>query len=70
MFQLESSKLLPFDHRAVDREGLLGQPGISMTLEESVLKDDGMHVFGWWGGEYHPPEELIAEMDGIKRHGN
>jgi hypothetical protein len=25
-----------------------------------------MHVFEWWGGEYRPLEELIAEMDEVK----
>ena len=60
-------RLLPFDYRAVDREGLLGQLGIRMTLTESVLEEEGMRVFEWWGGEYRPLEELIAEMDEVKR---
>ena len=38
-----------------------------MTLTESVLANEGMHVFGWWGGEYRPLAELIAEMDDVKR---
>ena len=59
----EFCKLLPFDYQPIDREGLLNQLGIKMTLIESVLEDEGMHVFEWWGGEYHPLEELIAEMD-------
>ncbi len=63
----EFCKLLPFDYQAVDREGLLRQLGIQMTLTESVLEEEGMHVFEWWGGEYHPLEELIAEMDEVKR---
>jgi len=29
-----------------------------------------MHVFEWWGGEYHPLEELIAEMDEVKKNAN
>ena len=66
----EFCRLLPFDYHAVDREGLLKQLGIDMTLTESVLEDEGMHVFEWWGGEYHPLEELIAEMDEVKRNGN
>ena len=41
--------------------------GIQMTLTESVLEEEGMHVFEWWGGEYHPLEELIAEMDEVKK---
>ena len=56
-----------FDYQAVDREGLLKQLGIDMILIESVLEDEGMHVFEWWGGEYRPLEELIAEMDEVKQ---
>ena len=59
--------MLPFDHKELDREGLLRQLGINMTITESVLEDEEMHVFEWWGGEYHPLEELIAEMDEVKR---
>lgn len=64
----EFCRLLPFDHKELDREGLLKQLGIDMTITESVLEDEGMHVFEWWGGEYHPLEELIAEMDEVKRN--
>ena len=39
-----------------------------MKLTESVLEDEGMHVFEWWGGEYRPLEELIAEMDEVIDH--
>ena len=63
----EFCKLLPFDYQAVDREGLLKQLGIDLTLTESVLEDEGMHVFEWWGGEYRPLDELIAEMDEVKQ---
>ena len=38
-----------------------------MKLSGPVLKEEGMHVFEWWGGEYRPLTELIAEMDEIKR---
>jgi hypothetical protein len=27
-----------------------------------------MHVFEWWGGEYRPLDELIAEMDEVKQN--
>ena len=64
----EFCKLLPFDYQAVDREGLLKQLGIDMILTESVLEEEGMHVFEWWGGEYRPLEELIAEMDEVKKN--
>jgi len=60
------SQLLPFEYAPIDREGLLAQLGIKMQLIESVLEDEGMHVFEWWGGEYRPLSELIAEMDEIK----
>jgi tRNA(Arg) A34 adenosine deaminase TadA len=63
----EFSKLTPCDYVEVDREGLLNQLGINMTITESVLEDEGMHVFEYWGGEYHTLEELIAEMDEVKR---
>ena len=56
------------ENKELDREGLLKQLGIDMTITESVLEDEGMHVFEWWGGEYHPLEELIAEMDEVKRN--
>ena len=63
----EFCKLLPFDYQAVDREGLLAQLGITMSLTESVLEEEGMHVFEWWGSEYRPLAELIAEMDAVKK---
>ena len=62
----EFSKLTPFDDGPLDREGLLSQLHLPLTLTGPVLEDDGMHVFEYWGGEYHPLAELIAEMDAIK----
>ena len=64
----EFSKLLPFDHQMLDREGLLKRLGIEIKLTEGVLEDEGMHVFEWWGGEYRELNELISEMDEIKRN--
>ena len=63
----EFSKLTPSRYIPVDREGLLKQLGINIQLLGPILEDEGMHVFEYWGGEYHPLEELIAEMDEIKR---
>lgn len=60
------SQLTPFDYAPVDREGLLSQLGICLRLVEGVLEEEGIHVFEWWGGEYRPLSELIAEMDQIK----
>ena len=31
-----------------------------MKLTESILEDEGMHVFEWWGGEYRPLKELVG----------
>ena len=60
------SRLTPFEYAPLDREGLLSQLGIRMRLVESVLEAEGMHVFEWWGGEYRPLSELIAEMEEIR----
>ena len=60
------SQLTPFEDHPIDREGLLAQLGVQMKLEGPVLEDEGMHVFEYWGGEYRPLAELIAEMDAIK----
>jgi tRNA(Arg) A34 adenosine deaminase TadA/predicted GNAT family acetyltransferase len=62
----EFSKLTPCDAVQVDREGLLQQLGIQMKLTGPVLEDEGMHVFEWWGGEYRPLEELLAEMAEVR----
>ena len=61
------SQLTPNDAVPVDREGLLQKLAIQMKLTGPVLEEEGMHVFEWWGGEYRPLKELIAEMDEIKR---
>jgi len=60
------SQLTPFDDQPLDREGLLAQLNLPMQLIGPVLEDEGMHVFEYWGGEYRPLAELIAEMDAIK----
>lgn len=62
----EFSRLTPFDDQPRDREGLLAQLHLPMKLIGPVLEDEGMHMFEYWGGEYHPLAELIAEMDAIK----
>ena len=59
--------MTPDDAVPIDREGLLKKLGIQMKLSGPVLEEEGMHVFEWWGGEYRPLKELIAEMDEIKR---
>lgn len=62
----EFSRLTPFDDRQIDREGLLAQLNLPMKMVGPILEDEGMHVFEYWGGEYRPLAELIAEMDAIK----
>ena len=60
------SQLTPGEASPIDREGLLRKLGIRMKLTGPVLEAEGMHVFEWWGGDYRPLEELIAEMAEIK----
>lgn len=62
----EFSRLTPFDDQPLDREGLLSQLHLPVSLEGPILEDEGMHVFEYWGGEYRPLSALIAEMDAIK----
>lgn len=62
----EFSRLTPADFVPLDREGLLAKLGVALELTESVLEQEGMRVFEWWGGEYRPLCELIAEMDEVK----
>ena len=66
----EFSQLTPFDDQPLDREGLLAQLHLPMKLIGPILEDEGMHVFEYWGGEYRPLAELIAEMDAIKAQNN
>ena len=40
-----------------------------MKLTGPAPEDEGMHAFEWRGGEFRPPEELIAEMEEIKAAG-
>ena len=40
---------------------------VPIKMVGPILEDEGMHVFEYWGGEYHPLEELIREMDELKK---
>ena len=61
-------KLLPFEETVPDYEKILAQMRVPIKLIGPVLEDEGMHVFEYWGGEYHPLEELIRQMDEAKKH--
>ena len=63
----EFCKLTPSDYVPVDREGLLKRLGINIQILGPVLEDEGMHVFEYWGGAYRPLDELIKEMEEIKK---
>ena len=63
----EFSRLLPFEDNTPDYGPILKQMNVDMHMIGPVLQDEGMRVFEYWGGEYHPLEELIAEMDAIKQ---
>ena len=62
--------ILNENREPLDKEGLLKQLGFDMAFTESILEDEGMHGFEWWEGKYRPLEELIAEMDDVKRNQN
>lgn len=61
------SLLTPNDYAPIDYEKLLGKMNIRVKLIGPILEDEGMRVFEYWRGEYRPLEELIAEMDTIKK---
>lgn len=63
-------QLLPFEEDIPDYEKVLTQINVPMRMIGPVLEDEGMHVFEYWGGEYRPLEELIHEMDEIKKKNN
>ena len=60
-------QLLPFTQEEIDYQEKLKGMGVSLELIGPVLEEEGMRVFEYWGGEFHPLEELIAKMDEIKR---
>ena len=47
----------------------IAELGVRMKLTGPVLEDEGMHVFEWWGGEYRPLKDLIAEMAEVRARG-
>ncbi len=64
--------LLPFVPKAIDYESILSRMDVEMHLSGPVLEDEGMQVFEWWGGEYHPLAELLQESEDMRkanRHG-
>jgi tRNA(Arg) A34 adenosine deaminase TadA len=61
-------KLCPTEWEIPDYEKILSKIDVCVKMIGPVLEDEGMHVFEYWGGEYHPLEELIREMDEIKRN--
>ena len=61
------SLLTPNDHIPIDYERLFGEMNIRIKMIGPILEDEGMRAFEYWGGKYRPLEELIAEMDEIKK---
>lgn len=61
------SLLTPNDYEPIDYEKVLSEIGIDIKMTGPILQDEGMRVFEWWGGEYHPLAELIEQMAEIKR---
>ncbi len=62
------SLLTPNDYAPIDYERLLSEMNIPIKMIGPILENEGMSVFEYWGGEYRPLKELIAEMDKIKRN--
>lgn len=60
-------QLLPFEEDVPDYEEILSRMHVSIKMIGPILEDEGMHTFEYWGGEYHPLEELIREVDEIKK---
>lgn len=60
-------KLLPFEEELPDYEKILSEMNVSVKMIGPILEDEGMHTFEYWGGEYRPLEELIREMNEIKK---
>ena len=52
---------------SIDYEGLFCNMNVQIELIGPGLEEEGMRVFEYWGGEYHPLEELIAQMAEIKK---
>lgn len=60
-------QLLPFEENIPDYEKILSSMNVSVKLIGPILEDEGMHTFEYWGGEYRPLEDLIHEMNKIKK---
>lgn len=64
------SLLTPNDYKPINYEKVLSKIDINIKMTGPILQDEGMRVFEWWGGEYHPLAELIEQMAEIKRKVN
>ncbi len=61
------SLLTPNDYKPLDYEKALSEINIDIKMTGPVLQDEGMRVFEYCGGEYHPLAELIEQMAEMKR---
>ena len=59
-------KLLPFEEEIPDYEDIFSKMNVSIKMIGPILEDEGMHTFEYWGGEYHPLDVLIKNMEDIK----
>ncbi len=64
------SLLTPNDYKPIDYEKAFSEMDIDIKMTGPILQDEGMRVFEYWGGEYHPLTELIERMAEIKRKGH
>ncbi len=59
--------LLPFDPVIPDYESILKEMNVTIKLTGPILEDEGMKVFEYWGGNYRPLDELLAESAEMKK---
>ena len=59
-------QLFSVEEETPNYEEILSKMKVSVKMIGPILEDEGMYTFEYWGGEYHPLEELIGELDEIK----
>lgn len=57
------AKLIPDNTLLIGREGIFAGLNLPVKLTGPVLEEEGMHVFEYWGGEYHPLKEQTANSN-------
>ena len=61
------AKLLPFESTTPDYINILKLMNLNLQMTGPILEDEGMHTFEYWGGSYHPLEELLLESQNQRK---